>query len=58
MKGKITVLWLGKTARGNGRLRVHCLSGSSEQDMAFPRCGYGLLMGQGTPFRLYEQTGA
>lgn len=32
--------------------------GASEQDMAFPKCGYGLLMGQGTPFRLYEQTGA
>lgn len=29
MKGKITVPWLGKTARRNGRLHVHCLSGSS-----------------------------
>lgn len=24
--------------------------GASEQDMAFPRHGYGLLMGQGTSF--------
>lgn len=52
MKGKITVLWLGKTAQGNGRLRVHCLSGMSgcpgpsEQDMAFPRRGYGCSWGR------------
>lgn len=26
--------------------------GASEQDMAFPRHGYGLLMGQGTSFLL------
>lgn len=29
MKGKISVLWSGKTARGNGRLYVHCLGGMS-----------------------------
>lgn len=26
--------------------------GASERDMAFPRHGYGLLMGQGAPFQL------
>lgn len=29
MKGKITVLWLGRTARRDGRLYVHSLGGMS-----------------------------
>lgn len=54
MKGKITVLWLGKTAWGNGGLCAHCLigmsgcPGASEQDRPFP----GVVIGQGAPFQL------
>lgn len=41
MKGKITVGWLGKTAGGDGRLHVHCLSGMSEMSWGI-RIRHGL----------------
>lgn len=53
MKGKIAVWRRGKTARGGVAgfmftVSVACLGcpGASEQDLAFPRCGHVLFMGQ------------